>query len=417
MTAEIVIMNPKGIALATDSALTIGGRKVYNSANKLFQFSPHTPIGVMVYNMVSLLNVPWETLIKVYRDGLNDQEFDTLKEYVEAFIEFLNKNEYPDFMAKDNEEAFIRNSLHSNVSHLHRDLTVLSMELYSEYGELNLQGDIQELYIHRGMDFLRERIQSLREINYIDIFNETDFDLLIEKYGREVEKFIHDQFETHLYINEWIESMKFIVTQSMLKEFPNNYSGIVFAGFGKKEILPSVLTLIVDGKINGKIKYKIVPQQTKSINHSLRATIIPFAQKDMIETFLTGIHVDTEEFIFTILEKEFEDFSRVLADKLKHQFKEQTNFETVEEEITDELLDVYRRFIRTLYNYKREHFIAPFIDIVESLPIEELAHTAEALLNLTSLKRKISISLETVGGSIDVAIITKGDGFTWVKRK
>lgn len=42
---------------------------------------------------------------------------------------------------------------------------------------------------------------------------------------------------------------------------------------------------------------------------------------------------------------------------------------------------------------------------------------AEALLSITSLKRKMSISLETVGGPIDVAVITKGDGFIWVKRK
>ncbi|MEI3606448.1 hypothetical protein SPD48_12140 [Pseudogracilibacillus sp. SE30717A] len=32
-------------------------------------------------------------------------------------------------------------------------------------------------------------------------------------------------------------------------------------------------------------------------------------------------------------------------------------------------------------------------------------------------KRKFSISMETVGGQIDVATITKGDGFMWGKKK
>lgn len=42
---------------------------------------------------------------------------------------------------------------------------------------------------------------------------------------------------------------------------------------------------------------------------------------------------------------------------------------------------------------------------------------AETLINLTSFKRRISIGAETVGGPIDVAVITKGDGFVWIKRK
>lgn len=42
---------------------------------------------------------------------------------------------------------------------------------------------------------------------------------------------------------------------------------------------------------------------------------------------------------------------------------------------------------------------------------------AEALVNLTSLKRRVSMEEETVGGPIDVAVISKGDGLIWIKRK
>lgn len=51
------------------------------------------------------------------------------------------------------------------------------------------------------------------------------------------------------------------------------------------------------------------------------------------------------------------------------------------------------------------------------LPKDELAAMAEALVNLTSFKRKVSMETETVGGPIDVAVISKGDGFIWIKRK
>ena len=49
MTAEIAILNREAVALAADSAVTIGfGAKIYNSANKLFCLSYLHPIGVMI---------------------------------------------------------------------------------------------------------------------------------------------------------------------------------------------------------------------------------------------------------------------------------------------------------------------------------------------------------------------------------
>ncbi len=51
------------------------------------------------------------------------------------------------------------------------------------------------------------------------------------------------------------------------------------------------------------------------------------------------------------------------------------------------------------------------------MPREELALLAEALINLTALRRRASRDAETVGGPTDVAVITKGDGFIWIKRK
>ena len=35
MTAEVAVMNKLAVALAADSAVSIGSKKVYNSANKL----------------------------------------------------------------------------------------------------------------------------------------------------------------------------------------------------------------------------------------------------------------------------------------------------------------------------------------------------------------------------------------------
>ncbi|MCL2142020.1 MAG: hypothetical protein FWH46_04000 [Methanimicrococcus sp.] len=67
--------------------------------------------------------------------------------------------------------------------------------------------------------------------------------------------------------------------------------------------------------------------------------------------------------------------------------------------------------------YSAEEFIAPIFEALENLPKTELAMMAETLINLTSFKQKITNQLETVGGPIDVAVISKSEGFVWVKRK
>ena len=95
MTSEVVVMNRVGVALAADSAATIemgDSTKVRDSALKLFTLSKYRPVGVMIYHNTSLLGVPLETIIKLFRRDLRRKGFDTLGEYGEALIRFLDGN-------------------------------------------------------------------------------------------------------------------------------------------------------------------------------------------------------------------------------------------------------------------------------------------------------------------------------------
>lgn len=78
MTAVVGILNKQAVALAADSAVTIGGsngRKIFNKANKVFTLSKQHPVGIMIYNSASFMATPWETIIKVYRKQLDKKSF------------------------------------------------------------------------------------------------------------------------------------------------------------------------------------------------------------------------------------------------------------------------------------------------------------------------------------------------------
>lgn len=54
---------------------------------------------------------------------------------------------------------------------------------------------------------------------------------------------------------------------------------------------------------------------------------------------------------------------------------------------------------------------------IKMMPFSELAEIAEVFIRLTQVRRRLSPDSETVGGPIDVAVISKADGFIWIKRK
>ena len=57
MTCEVAAMNKRGIALAADSAVTLGnGKKIYHTAEKLFSLSPSIPVAIMTFGTADMMN-------------------------------------------------------------------------------------------------------------------------------------------------------------------------------------------------------------------------------------------------------------------------------------------------------------------------------------------------------------------------
>ena len=63
------------------------------------------------------------------------------------------------------------------------------------------------------------------------------------------------------------------------------------------------------------------------------------------------------------------------------------------------------------------NYAGPVVGTIAYMPRDELARVAETFVSLTSFRQRVTMSDETVGGPIDVAVISKGDGFIWIKRK
>jgi len=116
VTAEIAVLNRMGIALAADSAVTIGGtqNKIYSSVDKLFQLSDSAPVGIMVYGSADIAFMPWEVIIKAYRSTLGRARYDVLDGYADNFIDYLENNRQ--LLSEQAQE----NSIHRAATHFFR---------------------------------------------------------------------------------------------------------------------------------------------------------------------------------------------------------------------------------------------------------------------------------------------------------
>ena len=65
-----------------------------------------------------------------------------------------------------------------------------------------------------------------------------------------------------------------------------------------------------------------------------------------------------------------------------------------------------------------QQYRQPLMAAVDALPRHDLARMAEALVSLTALRARVSArEKETVAGPIDVAVLSKGEGFVWIRHK
>jgi hypothetical protein len=193
--------------------------------------------------------------------------------------------------------------------------------------------------------------------------------------------------------------------------------GIVIAGFGKNDVFPVLHSYTVETIVHNRLKQDRRSAQSNDMNETNTATIIPFAQAEIVYRFIQGIDPDYRQeltnFIHDLLVTEY-------PTALMAQFGERLPEEQrrdVEAELIRLGRTVHTNFRDRWSDWQHQKFIGPVLDIVSDLPKDDLAAMAESLVNLTSFKRRITAEVETVGGPIDVAVISKGDGFVWIKRK
>ena len=424
MTSEVVLMNRQAVAMAADSAVTISGDrylKTYNSADKLFPLVDGQPIAVMIYNNAEIMSTPWETVISLYREQARGRTLDTVAAYAEDFMEFLSGN--PDLFPAEHQdtEFFKVVAVVFTVLAEEFDFQVQKFSQAHAGGARDHVSSIFEFVVGQmHADYQRCPDDSPR--GDLPCFPKGMAEQVRRRYGGEIDQLIEsllvslkNEFASLTVSEETRSRLREISVFAVVKDaFFEHYTGVVFAGFGAKEKFPSMRSYLTSSVILGILKRK--RDRQADIGADSGPVFQPFAQDRMIRTFLTGMDQYLRMFVYSETLKLSMGLVSDIVGRTPNLTDAQRN--TIFRDYSQNNLGVaLNEFFRSVDNYQYAVHTRPILRAINTLPKKELGETAASLIKLNSLKQKVMHSVETVGGPIDVAVITRNGGLEWKREK
>jgi len=412
MTTEIAVMNRTGIALAADSAVTISsvaGVSIRNNANKLFSLSKYHPVGVMIYGNAVFTEIPWEVIIKSYRQSLGDKEFKSVNEYSSHFFKYLNSYGIPD----DNQISYVNSIARTITNGIKTHVDAQVKEKFQNSNAVTNK-EIKDIFT----DYLTKLLENINNQKIDVYYTKSRLTTIGKKYQKIITSSINSDLMQFKPTKGHREAILNVIIRAAAKGIAGNLSGIVIAGYGANDIYPVCCNYGVLGFLEGKtIKHD---NNVSVITCRNNSEILSFAQSDDIKAFIEGIAPKPDNFLKktfeealvnqlpTLLQDELSKELKITNDKIK------SKIHTIAK---DSCSGIFNGMFSEFKRYKEQTCVNPVLRAIGAMEKTELAVIAETLVNLVSFRKQVTMDMETVGGPIDVAIITKGDGFIWAKRK
>lgn len=227
MTAEIAILNKSAVALAADSAVTIAAgskeEKIFDTADKLFELSDRDPIGIMIYNVTSFVEIPLQILVKKFRRGCPSCQ--NVSECATCFLRFLDE------FGKHSPDSVKDNAIRAMASHV---IWQINYQFQSKFQKkVEVHSERKKEYLFKLMDTTwREVFESFKAV-IIELEDASfigDGEVIIDNHTIDIlESCASDIFSPNAPDKrDTVELLKLVIK----KKVPSDrVSGIVIAGF------------------------------------------------------------------------------------------------------------------------------------------------------------------------------------------
>jgi hypothetical protein len=357
------------------------------------------------------MKVPWETLVKLHRSKLGRKRFGSLQEYAENFLKWL-ETEAPKLFPEEQQKGYAETMAWFCFLDVRDAIEDAMKEALEEAPPDGLTEDQQAALVTQVIEDRHAIWQSAKSGANLP----AGFGLTVVETHKSVVDEARDGVFEKLPLSEQDLKLLNELAAFVFERFgPGTAprSGAVVAGYGSHEVFPALIAYELQGIVNGRLKYRLFGDE--KIRHDMGAAIVPFAQREMVHTFMEGIDPDLLDNVNQAATRLITELPSTIIDSIPDLTAERKKeLKQILSSISEHELEKFRE---SFTEQRQARFARPIVSVVALLPKDELASLAESLVNLTSVKRRVSTDAETVGGPVDVAVISKGDGLVWIKRK
>ena len=353
----------------------------------------------MIFDDADVLGVPWELVIKEFRADLGTKSFNDVAGYASEFFSFISDSGhfFPENIQKD---AFL-NAARTAA------LRAIFAPRHAEDADSHAKADAVKAHlIELRSDLDKQSVHSHLNDNQFNEVRAKWLEELIASLSKMRDGCDDCMPDDPTELAELAE----LGMLSVFKKPQETLSttGLVFAGFGDHDVFPSIIEYQSCGIVAGSHVANEVSRM--AIEHDLPGWISAFAQTSMSDTFTIGISQDVFSAVMSSVGPALTDLVDQVAAALGRDVSDLSDREA--------LIETTRNAIgEAVLKRAREEHSFPLRRVLGVLPVDEMAELAETLINLQSLKEKVTKPSESVGGPVDVAIITRSEGMVWVKRK
>jgi len=407
-------MNQRAVALAADSAVTLidGGTVVVrNDQRKLYNLAGGQPVGIMFFGVADMMGHPWEHLIEHYQKIAKTASLPRTRDYATGFTGMLDNLE--EFFPKDRQRDDYKRLLASVFRYVFHLAQYLREAGGAERQNVSDTAILEEAIQRVWRDYQFRDDGGAR--GDLACFPAGFGATVARDHAGTIDELIAYGFQPFGLSKQTVQQLKEIAVFCVVKDlFLEDVTGLVFAGFGSEERYPVVTTWFVSAIVNGIVKR--AEASFDQIDGEVRSKIRVFADSEVTNAFIRGIDFNLERRVYGALNSVMHGLVDQVIGALPSADAAQR--EAVRQQFQSQTIPQYFDAFRGIIGEYQQHaFINPVLRVLEIASRSELAETARELVSLNVFKKRIMAQKQTVGGAIDVAIISREGGFQWHSRQ
>ena len=391
MTSQVAVMNLKGIAIASDTVVTLSsGSKTMGNTPKIYEIGESHKVLVMHSGGTELNDSPVALYVSEWGRTI-PTPLPALQDYVESFTKWVGRES--SIHQKGSEVGVMTSVLQEHFKWVQGKCQsfLSNTQIKEEENERAFKKRIQDglkVKIQEGLDFLNRQPT-------IKGFSLTMAQKALEDSNYDLDNWVDYYFGEMKLSPSNIELMKSSASLALTKwQSLDNDSTLAFVGFGAEEPYCGTIKVTCRGIYAGGLKSNV--DERFGVATDDKTGIVHFAQGDAIAAFLRGYNWKISDKV-----------NQLYRSKMMAEFDIEGSEEAISK-IIDEVDDA-------LSDYSHEEFVSPMLSTINAMSLHSLGEFAESLVGLQATATYAKSGPATVGGLIEVATIDRTSGIRWIK--